>query len=157
MRDVLINRAVDEGLVRAIVQIISDTKLVSLGQVPSVPLERLKLRTIGGTYFPCNNGRHLMLFYQPPMEQFLRALDRKWLVQRDVRDDAREVLHAHEIRWFHDMNLELKIKMNDVPDFLYWFGIWRRIWSLDKEGVVWWKAWKSRPLALGDGGNEEAD
>lgn len=145
LRDLLSYRAVDEDLARAIFQVISDTRLASVGESPPVLLERLKLSSSEGNRF---SGIDINITHGDgsPMNRFLHAVDRQWLLRRDVRDDSREVLHAHEIRMEHSMFLESIFNDSDMKDAEYWFGIWRRVWPVEKEGD-WRKNWKSPPLA----------
>lgn len=59
-----------------------------------LPLESVTVSAFGGLEF-AQRGRMV-----PPtvkLRPYLTAVNRKWLVQRDVRDDARHMLHVSEL------------------------------------------------------------
>lgn len=81
--------------------------------------------------------------------KFLRLLQRTWLVERDVRDDARHVWHARELRRAerlkHEWHQEITSKL---PAGIYW-EVWQRLWPTGDQGLdKWWEHWESWPLDL---------
>jgi hypothetical protein len=77
VREVLINSAVDEGLARAIWEMITQNKT-------GKRLERLKLWTRNGGVFA-------QAAHTPFLDQFAVSMDRSWLIERSPRDDIEEV------------------------------------------------------------------
>lgn len=144
-RDFLINSAIDETLARSIFEVIDGAKAKRSDGVAPVPLERLKLRVSGGSSFKERRAINSPTGYVWP---FLTAVQRTWLVERDVRDDARDVLHVHETKpWVRTSCLDIP-RVEEEEKSPRWMAIWRRIWPNETEGRVWWDDWKSFPLAL---------
>lgn len=143
IRDVFINSAIDATLARSIFEVIDAAK----GNAPGVRrLERLELSASGGNEFP---ERGVMRPAWAPLRPFLTALDRRWLVERDVRDDSRGVLHVREThaddrKWSLDFHSADSVKRSQ-----YYFGLWRRTWPVERDGSEWWDDWESYPLDLG--------
>lgn len=143
IRDVFINSAIDATLARSIFEVIDAAK----GKAPGVRLlERLELCASGGSAFP---ERGVMRPAWAPLWPFLKALDRRWLVERDVRDDSRGVLHVREThaddrKWSLDFHGADSVGRNK-----YYFGLWRRTWPVERDGIEWWDDWESYPLDLG--------
>lgn len=156
VRDALINLAIDEDLARAIFQVINSTKLISRGELSMLPLEWLSLGAGGPVYSPISDDPRFF-WYLSPLNSFTVALGQQWTIERDIRDDAREVLHADRVDEYQMFSDQEKADFEELKDDPYWFPIWRRVWPAEKEGVDWWEDWKSYPLALGDGGNNQAD
>lgn len=96
MVDILVNSAIDVSLARSIFEVIDGAKPRSSARSPSPPLERLELRVTGGDDFP---GRPAIGAYLNPSSQGLAAFKQQWRVERDVRDNSREVLHMDDIGW----------------------------------------------------------
>lgn len=152
VRDMLVNSAIDESLARSIFEVISEAKPGrSPGRAAPLPLERLELCARGGSEFVSSPVGELRW---RPLNKFLAALERDWQVQRDVRDDSPEVLHVEEL-WYSDLYPAWTRTEFSRTDFLghktndqYWFGLWRRVWPIEKKGVDWRDDWESRPLEL---------
>lgn len=141
IRDVLVNSAIDAALARSIWTVIQDSKRSTplSGTAVLRPLERLELCTVRDDMFPLPCAVLLRYF---------SALRRRWVVERDVRDDARDVLHVVQVdagahrEWFmEDCCIPTKGKRHVLE-------IWRREWLAKGEGSDWWEDWESRPLCL---------
>lgn len=141
VRDVLINSAVDAALARSIFEVIDRAK--PEGPANVLRLESLALRATDGRRFP---EPGVMSPPWVPLEPFLAALDRRWIAERDVRDDARDVVHVRET---HVDDRQDRLKGHRAAEAKmkqYWFGIWRRVWPIEHEGRDWWDDWQSYPL-----------
>lgn len=151
VRDLFVSNAIDASLARSIFRLIDGAKPKrSPGWTSTLPLERLELhprkeeRFVGKPSIESN--------LTPLNSKFLTALKRDWRVERDVRDDSREVLHVSEIRnAFSDLAYLRRFKPKREPE--YWFNLWRRVWPVEREGIDWWDDWESYPLALEDDGS----
>lgn len=147
-KDFLINSAVDAALARSIFEVIDGVKAQKLHKPVLVPLERLTLRVAGARAF--NEGR-VVNAPDGYVWPFLTAVKRTWLVERDVRDDARDVIHVRETKpWRRTSCLEIP-RVEEQEKSPRWMAIWRRVWPNETEGRVWWDDWKSVPLALRPG------
>lgn len=143
VRDVLVNNAIDAKLARSIFEVVDGAKLRSPGRPSPLPLEHLSL-------YAYENGA-LEIY---GLSHFMGAFRGDWEVDRDVRDDARDVLHVKSLgsgtkskEQIRDLNLT---KYDDL------FGLWRRVWPVENEDGDWWDDWKSRPLDLAlEGGETE--
>lgn len=143
VRDVLINSAVDASLARSIFEVIDGAKPAASPRGNVLRLERLAVCAADGRRFP-EPGR-----MSPPwmaLQGFFVALDRRWVVERDVRDDARHVLHVRET-YVDDRQYSMQSHRGRDKS-LYWFGLWRRVWPVEHDGVDWWDDWQSYPLQL---------
>lgn len=141
VRDVLINSAVDAALARSIFEVIDRAK--PEGPPDVLRLERLALRATDGRRFP---EPGVMSPPWAPLEPFFAALDRRWVAERDVRDDARDVVHVRET---HVDDRQYRLEGHRAAEAKrkhYWFGIWRRVWPVEHEGRDWWDDWQSYPL-----------
>lgn len=148
--DALVNSAIDSGLARSIFDVVNETKKGIKGSV--LPLERLQLEAFGGHKFQ-PAGRWSPR--DPIMRPFLAALRRTWLIERDVRDDARDVLHVTELNrlireqdyWSpqaqHLTEKREEYKLQDI------FDMWQRVWPWDDTASGQWETWSSLPLAVG--------
>lgn len=144
VKDVLVNSAIDSALARSIFELVHQAKMGLSGAV--LPLERLELGTSYGDRFPRSRGDPARGGLSP----FLAALHRKWLVERDVRDDARDVIHVTE--------LDREARLNNFDDSRathgaassskHVFDIWQRVWPSEEEESSWWENWKSLPLVV---------
>ncbi|KAJ0108754.1 hypothetical protein J7T55_011245 [Diaporthe amygdali] len=144
-RDFLVNSAIDAALARSIFEVIDGAKAKRPDGLAPVSLERLSLRVSGGSSFKERRAVNSPTGYVWP---FLTAVQRTWLVERDVRDYARGVLHVHETRpWVRTSCLGIP-RVEEEEKSPRWMAIWRRIWPNETEGRVWWDDWESFPLAL---------
>lgn len=161
VHDVLVNSAIDVSLALSIFKVIDGAKpRTSPGRAAPLPLERLELCARGGEKFadiPAIGSSYT------PLNQFLAALKREWRVERDVRNDSREVLHVQEVgrgiimrRPQPPRTGRPQWRSHDPESDPYWFGLWRRVWPVQREGVHWWDDWESRPLELQTGASAEA-
>lgn len=151
VRDMFVNNAIDASLARSIFQVIDGaTPKRSLGRASKLPLERLELRARGEEDFV---SRPIIESDVTPLSQFLVALKREWRVERDVRDDARDVLHVRENGQNFSKNFPQIKELNPARNHEYWFNLWRRVWPVEREGVDWWDDWESHPLTLQDDGS----
>lgn len=130
---------------RSIFEVIDGARTRTLDGLAPVLLERLSLRVSGSGAFKERRALSAPAGYVWP---FLAAVQRTWLVERDVRDDARDVLHVRETRpWVRTSCLGIP-RVEEEEKSPRWMAIWRRIWPRETEGRVWWDDWKSLPLAL---------
>lgn len=138
LKDVLVNNAIDSDLARSIFEVIDKAKAES--SRATLPLEQLKLHTLYGEKFPQLGARPLVF-------PFIAALHRKWLVERDVRDDARDRIHVTEIdqkdRLFY-MGSYIETVAGSRNNPVY--AAWERVWPLKAEGSIWTESWRSLPL-----------
>lgn len=143
VRDVLVNNAIDATLARSIFEVIDGAKPRSPGRPSPLPLEHLSL-------YAYENGAQEIY----GLSHFMGSFRGDWEVDRDVRDDARDVLHVKSLgsgtkskEQIRDLNLTKEYDL---------FELWRRVWPVQNEGVDWWDDWKSRPLDLAlEGGETE--
>jgi hypothetical protein len=150
----LIDSAVDEKLALAIFRAVSHGKnhAKSSGSMAAVqPLETLHIRVKGGDRIvwswanasTMSRPRHVL---QP----YLSNLARSWRVDRDPRDDRRDVLHAVEV------GRKKRLGSDEMHQRSWEKGthialIFRRIWPEKAEGSHWFDDWESWPLdKLGD-------
>ncbi|KAK4102550.1 hypothetical protein N658DRAFT_485340 [Parathielavia hyrcaniae] len=139
LRDVFVNTAVDETLARAIFETIC-----AASAAPA--LERVVIQPDRAEAFPQRDpGSPLR---SGGLSPFVLALGRRWLLERDVRDDARHVVHAREI----DGERRLRLKGSDLRQNSYWgasyMSIFRRIWPEGPDASAnWYDDWRSWPLA----------
>lgn len=142
IRDIFVNSAIDAALARSVWTVIQDAKRDTPLSDTAVlrPLDRLELCAFGGDMFPQTDTMML--------QRYLCALHRRWVVERDVRDDARDVLHVVEVdagERRERFNVHCRIPAMRQR---YVLQIWRREWPAKGEGSGWWENWKSRPLCL---------
>jgi hypothetical protein len=132
IRDVFVNSAIDSALATSVFKAIDDTKQ-ALGGGEVLPLEMLELSAFGGLKFAQRGGMGA-----PPshaLKPYLSALDRKWLVERDVRVDARNVLHVRELDRIRreerlmEMVQSLEHYHRDIKSRTGFFKIWEHSWS----------------------------
>ncbi|OIW22534.1 hypothetical protein CONLIGDRAFT_697526 [Coniochaeta ligniaria NRRL 30616] len=146
IRDVLINSAVDETLARAIFQTVCAAQArnhphshgiaTATTTTTMAPLERMTLQVEGSRAFPQRGNM------MPPGEYlrpYLAVLSSRWLLERDLRDDARDVVHAR-------VTHERAPGQNNDPS--WYMPIFRRIWPETPGGSADWRHdWRSMPLA----------
>ena len=147
-RDAMINTAVDETLARAIFATVCAAKARAYGDAAALALERVTIRPKGGNAFP---RRSLMVPGGWNLRTYVAALGRCWLLERDVRDDARHTVHARETDsegrlgpaapdWFASA-----AKRESSSQFM---PIFRRIWpETPGSSSQWYEDWRSWPLA----------
>ncbi|KAJ4397791.1 hypothetical protein N0V93_002028 [Gnomoniopsis smithogilvyi] len=146
--DALVNSAIDPGLTRSIFDVINNAK-IALGRAV-LPLERLKVYASRGEMFqPAGRWSPRT----PVLLPFLAALQSRWLVERDVRDDARDVLHVTELgrksRLDHS-SCQAKYLQDSRDEYLFkdLFDMWQRVWPCEEGASLPWESWKSLPLDL---------
>lgn len=146
--DALVNSAIDSGLARSIFHTVNGAKAEIKEAV--LPLERVEIAASRGDDFqPAGRWSPRT----PVMWPFLVALRRRWLVERDVRDDARDVLHVTELdqesrldcwrsqaEYLKEQRKEYKFQ--DV------FDMWQRVWPFEETASGQWETWSSLPLAV---------
>ncbi|KAL2127949.1 hypothetical protein VTI74DRAFT_9939 [Chaetomium olivicolor] len=148
IRDAFINTAVDETLARAIFRTVCAAKARAYGDGAALALERVMIRPEGGNAFP---RRSIMM---PPvwnLRPYVVALGRCWLLERDVRDDARQTIHAREIDnegRFGSVVPDWFAKAAEREYSREFMPIFRRIWP-ERPGLSskWYEDWHSWPLA----------
>ncbi|KAJ4415851.1 hypothetical protein N0V82_007111 [Gnomoniopsis sp. IMI 355080] len=143
--DVLVNSAVDRDLAHAIFDVVNNAKNALGGAV--LPLERVKIDASRGEMFqPAGRWSPRT----PVMLPFLAALQRIWLVERGVRDDARDVLQVTEMgresRLDHS-SCQAKYLEESRDEYLFkdLFDMWQRVWPSEEDNRPW-ESWKSFPL-----------
>lgn len=148
IRDVLINTAVDETLARAIFQTVCAVQARNYTHgvaATTAPLERMTVQVEGGRAFPHRGTMRPMVW---DLILYIAALGRRWLLERDVRDDARDVVHAREI------DKEGRLQSMNPGRTGYpstYLPIFRRIWPETPGGTAdWWDDWRSYPLITED-------
>lgn len=145
VRDLLVNFAVDEGLARAIFQIISSAKHrhVDLNRhcVPVLPLMSLKICPI----LKCSSHSFIL---EGHVVQYIRKMYRRWLVERSLLDGSAHIL--------------LVTKLNPIPPMDFWVPLseeaiveqtFRRLWPAtigDDHMHSWENDWRSWPIADDD-------
>lgn len=146
--DALVNSAIDSDLARSIIDVVNEAKAGTTGAV--LPLERLKISAFRGEKFqPAGRWSSRDAIMLP----FIAALQRRWLIERDVRDDARDVLHVTEIgresRVAHwsDQAEYLKEQRKEYK-FQDVFDMWQRVWPFEETASGQWETWSSLPLAV---------
>ncbi|KAK3296407.1 uncharacterized protein B0H64DRAFT_169614 [Chaetomium fimeti] len=148
IRDVFINTAVDETLARAIFDTVCAAKASAHGHGAALALERVMIQAEGGRSFPHRGGMMPTAFNLIP---YMQALGRCWLLERDMRDDARHVVHAREIHG--ELRLRMLRPYRDDDDGSYedesvCMSIFRRIWPKRPGGEAqWYNDWHSWPLS----------
>jgi hypothetical protein len=147
IRDVFFNTAVDETLARAIFTTICAAKAAAYGHSAALALDRMVIKPERGRSFP----------QWPPMMSgtwglrvYMTALGRHWLLERDVRDDARHMIRAQEIGWKQRLLLLPTFEVIQGPGYhscMEYMPIFRRIWP-EKPGASadWYDDWHSWPL-----------
>ncbi|KUI72185.1 hypothetical protein VM1G_08066 [Cytospora mali] len=148
VRGLFINRAIDAALVRSIFEVVEAAKAEI--HAPVMPLERLKTSFRDRSFFLPQQGAVLPV---RDLDPYLSALGNgEWIVERDVRDDARDVLHVREVhpagKPYMDFN---NYNISVAKQYGYGiFGIWQRLWPPTEEDRNWREVWESWPLAVGD-------
>jgi hypothetical protein len=147
LRDVLINTAVDETLARAIFRTICTAKARAHGDSAALALDRVVIESEGGRSFP-----HPVAMTPPTwgLRPYMTALGRRWLLERDVRDDARHMIRAQELdkkRRLRSVERFGEIRGSEYYGYMDYMPIFRRLWPerLD-ETVEWYDEWHSWPL-----------
>jgi hypothetical protein len=133
IRDVFANSAIDSALARSIFEVVDTAKKTIKGRGPVIPLESVTVSAFGGMEFA---QRGHMIPPTVKLRPFLTAVDRKWLVQREVRDDARDTLHVRELD--QELRQERMAGMlerisvyKEVTDGI--LEIWKRTWSTSEQ------------------------
>lgn len=146
IRDVLVNSAIDAALARSVWTVIQDAKRDTplSGTAVLRPLERLELCAVRGIMFP--KADSITVPCDMLLLPYLCALLRRWVVERDVREDARDVLHVVEV----DAGERRELFDNSIPAEREWHisQLWGREWPAKGEGSDWWEDWERRPLCL---------
>ncbi|KAH6839491.1 hypothetical protein B0I37DRAFT_386584 [Chaetomium sp. MPI-CAGE-AT-0009] len=140
IRDVFINMAVDETLARSIFNTICTAKASTYSDSAALVLERVMIQPAGGRRsFP---QPAIMAPRGLALHPYQTALSRRWLLERDVRDDARHMVHAREI----GREARLQSGFRRIGNYMDYMPIFRRIWP-ETPGVEWEDDWQSWPLA----------
>ncbi|OIW29317.1 hypothetical protein CONLIGDRAFT_701351 [Coniochaeta ligniaria NRRL 30616] len=171
--DVFVNSAVDEALARSIFAVIDGTKRTidqEEGQAREVlPLEQLDVAACNGINFP--QYQQYYIPYEVLGPYLHDALAHRWLISRDVRYDARHVLHVRQLchpyacqciqrrtppGWCDTWRQRRARGVGHETQKLLDKGgrvveVWRHIWPNREDGRGWWEAWESWPLELGLG------
>ncbi|KAI2473512.1 hypothetical protein F4781DRAFT_136111 [Annulohypoxylon bovei var. microspora] len=137
IRDLFINRAIDDTLALAIFEIASGVKqrhsLVSLEKLDMQFVDEMKL--VNGKLYGLNLGKYGV------------SLSRVWQVTRSPRDDSRQSVFARELgkknRESNEAHYEVPTKINTAE----LESIFRRIWPERWEGSDWAEDWHSWPLS----------
>ncbi|KAK4105065.1 hypothetical protein N658DRAFT_504576 [Parathielavia hyrcaniae] len=144
VRDVLVNTAVDETLARAIFQTVCAARAEHYGESSALALERIMILPQGGQSFP---HRGTMMAVAWGLRPYVIALGRRWVLERDVRDDARHVIYAREIDKEARLRL-IKSKFQGNKWYSRYMPIFGRIWP-GASSASWYDDWHSLPLAGG--------
>jgi len=134
IRDFFINSALDECLARQIFGSISSGKPNG-----ALPLERLKLRVQPGGHFSPR-------VITGPFEIY-EYLGRSWLLERNPRDDRRDVIEVSEMRRVRGAYSPDRILDDDLRRAAG--GVvetFRRLWPERWEGSCWKDDWHGWPL-----------
>ncbi|KAK5459543.1 hypothetical protein LTS15_003672 [Exophiala xenobiotica] len=140
VRDMLINKAMDEALARSIFHTISSAKGSS-----SHPLEHLGLYPVWLDHKASSN-------WDANLFKVTGYIEQAWEVKRGERDDQRQMLFAHRLHhWPRDCRAEMEDDMDffastPLPESIeeaFW-RVWPN-WQLKSDN--WRKAWHSYPLA----------
>jgi len=134
IRDFFINSALDECLAREIFDSISSGKLDG-----ALPLERLKLRVQPGGHF---SSRAIT----GPFEIY-EYFGRSWLLERNLRDDRRDVIEVSEMRRVRGAYSPDRILHDDLRRAAG--GVvetFRRLWPERWESSCWKDDWHGWPL-----------
>lgn len=147
MRDVFINTALDETLARAIFHTICAAKATLYGDSAALALDRVVIQPDGGRSFPHRSLARPTWGLRP----YMAALARRWLLERDVRDDAREVVRVREIDKRRRLKLVSECAVIRGPEYyryMAYMPIFRRIWpeTRNMSPVDWYDDWHSWPL-----------
>lgn len=109
-------------------------------------LERVEMVATNGDQFP-----QVSPMYGPVarwLGSSLRLVKRDWVVERDVRDDSRNIFHVREI----DKASTLAAQAESLKDIKPYFReVWQRVWPAaddTDEARNWWEQWESWPLDL---------
>ncbi|KUI56326.1 hypothetical protein VP1G_10806 [Cytospora mali] len=148
VRSLFINRAIDAALVRAIFEVVDAAKAEIHG--PVLPLERLKTSFRDRSFVLPQQGTVLPV---RELDPYLSALGNgEWIVERDVRDDARDVLHVREVHPTGKPYIDYRnYNIHVATQYDYGiFGVWQRLWPPTEEDRNWREVWESWPLAVGD-------
>lgn len=146
IRDAFINTAVDETLARAIFRTICTAKARNYGDMAALALERIMIRPEGGNAFP---RRHFMVPAAWNVRSYVLALARCWLLERDMRNDARQTIRAREVDTEDRLGWrDTLAKAGEIESSSHFMPIFRRIWP-ERPGVttIWYEDWCSWPLA----------
>ncbi|KAJ4386835.1 hypothetical protein N0V93_009733 [Gnomoniopsis smithogilvyi] len=156
VRDALVNSAIDSTLALSIVGVINSAKEENKKsdlkpRTEILPLERVEMEANNGGSFaqmtrmsgPAAKG----------LQSSLVLLKRRWIIERDVRDDSRNILHVREV----DKDDRIKAQAQSLEPGVgktgddYVREVWRRVWptadTAERLGD-WWKQWESWPLDL---------
>ncbi|KAH6617136.1 hypothetical protein F5144DRAFT_498249 [Chaetomium tenue] len=145
IRDAFINTAVDETLARAIFRTICAVKASVYGPSAALALDRMLIEPVGALSFPHRNPAKPSLDLRP----YEVALGRRWLLERDIRDDARGVIRARDVdkkfrlQWVSYVFEEYRGYCREMT----YMAIFRRLWP-ERPGVStnWYDDWHSWPL-----------
>lgn len=109
-------------------------------------LERVKIVAVNGGMFPEMEQRTgLAARWMWPS---LLLIKREWVVERDVRDDSRNIFHVREVGKGKRMEVQAENLAKTRPFFR---EVWQRVWPTSEaiDGAPgWWEQWRSRPLDL---------
>jgi hypothetical protein len=146
VRDILVNHAVDDLLVRSIFEVMDSTKKDICGK-DVLTLELLEVSVEQANLYVQDSlpGASEWL-----LRMYTDALHRKWSVKRDVRDDARHIFHVCRtdrggMLRLTDIGKTRLVGLNGEEHFA---GVWKRLWPDRGDGRDWWDAWQSWPLDL---------
>lgn len=116
------------------------------------PLERVEIAVANRAAFPqmsVRNGPVAKL-----LDERLLWVKRRWLVERDVRDDSRNTIHVCELDKAGRIQSkdDLGAYIRHVKDDTYFREVWGRVWpnanTTNNGAGNWWEQWESWPLDL---------
>lgn len=115
------------------------------------PLERVEIAVVNGAAFPQANSMSRPV--GKVLNQRLLWFKRRWLLERDVRDDSRNTIHVREL--YKSERIKSKddprVTNRPIKDDTYFREVWGRVWpnanTADGAGN-WWEQWESWPLDL---------
>jgi hypothetical protein len=147
----LIDSAVDEKLAKSIFWEVSRGKRDSKSGIATVPLETLSLQVRGGERVLMHSSHNRRINV---MEPFLDEIAHWWRVERDVRDDRHDLIHAVrdgppprrfvDDEFYHSPDVGDKVACETL-------AVFREIWPKKPQGSHWSDDWESWPLEkLGD-------
>ncbi|CAN8104854.1 unnamed protein product [Discula destructiva] len=156
LRDALVNSAIDSALALSIFGVIDSAKeeIPKSEIYPGMdiqPLERVEIAVTGGARFSqacIINGPAAIWLHSG-----LTLVRRKWVLERDVRDDSRDKIHVGEVEKDERVQAQawrLEGQDNPVKDHRF-REIWKRVWptaNTDDQAGNWWRKWQSWPLDL---------
>ena len=153
----LIDMAVDEKLAVAIFKAVSHGKkhAKSSSIAAVLPLETLSIRVVGGGDWIMSLANALTTGWIRRRQVVLRPyrcnMARSWRVDRDPRDDRRDVLHTVEVGRKSRLSRDAMHQPKNWQRNSHNLPIFRRIWPEKTEGSNWFDDWESWPLErLGD-------